>query len=140
MLAQVGIALLVVTEAIVEKYVIRMKSPETFNYKKNNRLEHKWSAVHYCIMVGVISMSLFSIGGMSVYQLFLLLSISLLTRWVIFNPLLNYLRDIDIFYLSDEGIDGFVKKKLGKNYGIKNMIISLAALIILKILLWITLA
>lgn len=139
MLAQVGAFFIVVAEAVSEKYVIRMKSPDTFNYKNNNKKEHQWSAIHFTTIAMTISVVFALLANITFAQWLLLFCSFLMTRWIVFNTMLNFLREIDIFYLSDSGIDGFVKKKLGKSYGVKNFIISLVLFLILNIILWCTL-
>jgi len=111
-----------IIEAKNETFVIGMKNDQLPNYTELNNQEHKWSAIYYCFLVWIITIST---------QFWILPLILLLTRRLFFQEALNKLRGKGYFYLSDRGIDGWFKKQFGEKAGKINALICGVGIIVL---------
>lgn len=120
---QLIFAFILIIEAIHDSYVIALQDYRHYRYEQLSKGWHIASSIQYTITVAVIAYLC------SWWPLFIAL---LFLRSSIFPMSLNFLRGKPIFYLSDKGFDGTIKKILGKYAGSILMIGSLIIIVIIN--------
>lgn len=118
-------ALLCIVEAKLESYVqwFRIRMAVSAEWDRKNAAEHTWSAIYYCMIVGIIVL-LSSYIDIDMEQRRWLMILSLLcVRRLFFQEAFNLFAQKGLFYLSDRGIDGVIKRMLGNRAGVWQMIV-----------------
>jgi hypothetical protein len=117
--------LISIAESFSEKYVILLKDGEKPNYKELDDKEHIYSMIHYIIIVSCLILLTTTFDVFIYAKLFTLAAV---VRRLFFSKLLNLHRGKKITYLSNRGVDGFLKDTLGETVSL-----------ILEILIFLTL-
>jgi hypothetical protein len=120
-----------IIEAKLETFVIDLKDPSLPNYNELNTKEHKWSAIYVVSYALILTTIMIFFGGWTWLLLFPTL---ILARRLFFQESLNLMRGKGLGYMSDRGIDGWMKKKFGEHAGAVNGLICLMGITIFMIL------
>lgn len=128
LLIQVLFTVLNLIEAKLESIVIALKDPTLPNYPSLDKQEHLWSAIYYCGVVGIVTLISY------ISNQWVLIPLLLANRRLFFQESLNVFRRKGLFYLSDKGLDGWMKRNLGKKAGIVNDLISIVIITVFNII------
>lgn len=128
---QICLIILCIVEAWLESYIIKLKDGKLKEYEFLNKREHQVSALYYMLLLG-------SFVAINTSYWPILLSGPFIRR-VIFSPALNLI-GIDgdrrpIFYVSNSGIEGKLKKLFGEFTGFVIFIISLLIILVVNFFL-----
>ena len=125
---QLLFTLLNLVEAKLESIVIALKDPKLSNYTELNRQEHTWSAIYYSVIVGIVVTLSYITDRWSLVPLLLA------NRRLFFQEGLNYFRGIGFFKLSNNGLDGYMKRLFGKNAGLINTVLCIILIIVFNLI------
>lgn len=122
---QIAIVILCIAEAWLEEVVIRLKNPASGDYTKNNRDEHRRSAVYYgavvCLMIFIAA---------DYTHWYILVPLMLVERRIFFEYSLKLFRGRGIRFIEgDQYWDKFSRNIFGYKGGVKELLCLIAIVI-----------